>query len=130
MSNDSPEDEARVFGRYLLRREPSATAVRLYCSAMRQRPVDCSSRDATIIRLVMGNRSLLPLIDGALAFSNKRSVLREKLLIMTAILETQPEYAYLFLPQQRAAGYWIIVGLRLCAAAFRLVCGKIILCFI
>jgi hypothetical protein len=127
---NSPEDEARVFGRYLLRREPSVTAAQLYCSAMRRCPVDCNSRDEKIIRFVMRNRRLLPLIDGALAFSKKRSALRTKLLIMTAILETQPEYTELFLPQQRAAGYWIIVGFRLCAAAFRLVCGKIILAFL
>jgi hypothetical protein len=49
---------------------------------------------------------------------------------MTAILETQPEYADLFLPQEQTTGHGIIVGLRLCAAAFRLVCGKIILYFI
>ena len=130
MSNDTSEAEARAFGRYLLRREPSATAVQLYCSAIRQRRLNCSTRDEKIIRSVMRHRRLLPLIDGALAFSNKGSALREKLLLMSAILETQPEYADLFSPKQRAAGYWIIVGLRLCAAAFRLVCGRILLCFI
>jgi hypothetical protein len=130
MSNYALEDEARVFGRYLLGSEPTQAAVQLYCRAICKRAVDCSRRDDKIIRFALCNPSLLSFIDGALAFSKERSVLREKLLIMTAILETQPEHADLFLPQEQTTGHGIIVGLRLCAAAFRLVCGKIVLCFI
>ncbi|TND07661.1 MAG: hypothetical protein FD123_2980 [Bacteroidetes bacterium] len=130
MSSSPFEKEAAVFGRYLLRDEPNAQSVQLYVSAMQIRPVNCTMRDEKIIRFALQNSGCLAMIDGALAFSKRPSALREKMLVMTAILETQPAYANLFLPQQRAAGYRILMGFRLCGAAFRLLAGKMLLVFI
>lgn len=130
MSESRHEQEARVFGRYLLRSEAGANAVALYCRAMERRPVSGSERDEKIIRYALRHPRTVGLLDAALAFPARRSALREKLLVMTAILETQPEHAELFLPRRHLSGYWIIAGLRLAGAAFRLLAGKIVLGFI
>lgn len=127
MIGHSFQDEARAFGRYLLGHDPSAAAVALYVEASHKRPFTIHPGDADLIRLGVESPWMLGALDGALAFPPKRSALRDKLLLMTAILETQPEHADLFLPQARPRGYWLVVGLQLAGAAGRLLYGKIVL---
>jgi hypothetical protein len=122
--------EAEVFGRYLLGgKSPNSKSISLYISAMNLRPAAAIGRDEKILRFVLKNRWSIGMIDGALAFSKKKSIVRRKILFMSAILETQPEYADLFLPQERSWFYNIYifwVGFR---AVMKAVAGKMILLF-
>ena len=122
--------EAEVFGRYLLGgRSPNPKSISLYISAMTLRPASAIGRDEKILKFVLKNPRSIGMIDGALAFSKKKSIVRRKILFMSAILETQPEYADLFLPQERSWFYNIYifwVGFR---AVIKAVAGKMILLF-
>lgn len=122
--------EAEVFGRYLLGgKSPNAKSISLYIEAMTLRPASAIGRDEKILRFVLKNPRVIGMIDGALAFSKKKSIVRRKILFMSAILETQPEYAELFLPQERGWFYNVYifwVGFR---AVMKAIGGKMILLF-
>lgn len=123
--------EAEIFGRYLLSGTmPSAKTVSLYVSANEQKPVRLSAEEEKILAFMVRNHRTIGMIDGALAFTNPSGGIRRKLLYMSAILETQPEYADLFLPKTRSLGYTIFifwVGFR---AVSKAVAGKFLLLFI
>lgn len=123
--------EAETFGRYLLSGKiPSEKTVSLYVSANEQKPVRLSAKEEKILAFMLRNRRTIGMIDGALAFSNPSGGIRRKLLYMSAILETQPEYADLFLPKARSFGYNVFifwVGFR---AVSKAVAGKFLLLFI
>jgi hypothetical protein len=123
-------EEAEIFGRYLLSgKTPNAKSISLYISAMNLRPASAIGRDEKILKFILKNPRSIGMIDGALAFSKKKSIVRRKILFMSAILETQPEYAELFLPQERSWFYNIYifwVGFR---AVMKAIAGKMILLF-
>jgi hypothetical protein len=122
--------EAEVFGRYLLGgKSPNSKSISLYISAMTLRPASAIGRDEKILEFILKNPRSIGMIDGALAFSKKKSIVRRKILFMSAILETQPEYANIFLPQERSWFYNIYifwVGFR---AVMKAMAGKMILLF-
>ncbi len=126
--DDSYQKEAEVFGRYLLDgKNPNPKSISLYMEAMHLRPAEALGRDKKILKFMLKNKWSIGMIDGALAFSKKKSIVRRKILFMSAILETQPEYAALFLPQERSGFYNLYifwVGFR---AVMKMVAGKIIL---
>lgn len=123
--------EAEIFGRYLLGgKSPNAKSISLYENAMNLRPANAIGRDEKILKFVLKTPRSIGMIDGALAFSKKKSIVRRKILFMSAILETQPEYAELFLPQERNWFYNIYifwVGFR---AVMKAIAGKILLTFL
>lgn len=128
--SEAYQKEAEVFGRYLLGgRSPNSKSISLYISAMNLRPAAAIGRDEKILKFILKNPWSIGMIDGALAFSKKKSIVRRKILFMSAILETQPEYTDLFLPQERSWFYNIYifwVGFR---AVMKAVAGKMILLF-
>ncbi len=124
------KQEAEIFGRYLLGGKiPNTKSISLYVSSMNLRPADAIGKDEKILKFILKNQRMIGMIDGALAFSKKKSPVRRKILFMSAILETQPEYADLFLPHERNWSYNIYifwVGFR---AVMKALIGKIILVF-
>src|SRR5882672_1623057 len=99
------EQEARIFGRYLLNAEPDALCVTRYVQAMQKRPANGDAQDEKLLSLALRRPWTLGLTDGALALFKPKSALRQRLLTMTAVLETRPCYAGLFLPQERSFFY-------------------------
>jgi hypothetical protein len=122
--------EAEIFGRYLLGgKNPNAKSISLYVNAMTTRRAEPLGKDAKVLNFILKNKWAIGMIDGAEAFSKKKSVVRRKILFMSAILETQPEYTELFLPKERNWFYNIYilwVGFR---GIMKALTGKIILAF-
>ncbi len=128
--NDDFKLEAEIFGRYLLHgKNPDAKSISLYVDAMNLRPAAAIGRDEKILRFILKNKWSIGMIDGALAFSKKKSVVRRKILFMSAILETRPQYAALFLQQKRSWFYNIYIFWVGCRAILKMMCGKLILVF-
>lgn len=125
------QQEAEILGRYLLDgKSPNAKSSSLYVAAMNLRPANPLGKDEKILKFVLKNPRSIGMIDSALAFSKKKSLIRRKILFMSAILETQPEYADLFLPHERKWEYNLYifwVGFR---AVVKAVAGKIVLVFL
>jgi hypothetical protein len=129
MSHDSRK-EAEVLGRYLLGKRPDEKSISLYCEAMAAKPVTLNAREEKLFRFLLRNPWSAGMIDSALAFSRTRSAVRRKILFMSAILETRPEYAKLFLPQERSWTYNIYIFWVGSRAVMKMVAGKILLLFI
>jgi len=89
-------------GRYIVNRRPSERAIALYCAAATALFAEVEERDAVLV-FVRGNPWAIPLLDAALALVDPRAVLRRRLAIMFAILETQPELAFSGVRKQRVA---------------------------
>lgn len=109
--------EFSTFARYMLGREPPEKLVGRYVEASRIRfPSPPEGRDADLLRFAMRHPRLLPALDAACGFLRPRALLREKLLLATAILEASPDFADRFLPDK--CGLWTLVS-RIAACAFR-----------
>ena len=129
-ASDAYRKEAETFGRYLLDGKiPNEKSISLYIEAMHIRPAAAIGRDKKILAFILKNPRCIGMIDSALAFSKKKSIVRRKLLFMTAILETQPEYAELFLPQERKWSYNLFIFWVGCRAVLKMLAGKILLAF-
>ena len=116
--------EGRILARYLLGEEPGARVLSLYDAAVRHadpHPVDAA--DARVLAYALAHPWSLGALDAALALAGpRRAALRRRLLIMTAVLEVQPEYSERFLARDRRQ-VWASVLLILACAAFKAVAG-------
>jgi hypothetical protein len=101
-SPDDLELEARCFAAYLVDREPPAALIERYRRANEELlPEPAVGQDRALMDLVHARPSLLPLLDGASGLLRPASLLRRKLLVMLALLETTPELAGWFEPPAR-----------------------------
>jgi hypothetical protein len=124
MDAHSPlEREARVLTRYLLDRECPADCIDAYLRAHEiparrgwQQAPDPASRFA------LSHPWSIEVVDAAGAITRRATVLRAKLLLMSAILETSPAFADEFLARRESAVVTVIAlgwsGLRAAAACF------------
>ena len=78
---------------------------------------------------MLRNRWSVGLIDSAFSFNGKSGI-RKKILYMSAILETQPEYAGLFLPKERSWFYNLYIFWVGARAVMKMVLGKMLLWFV
>lgn len=128
------ESEARLFTRYLVGREAPDELVARYRDASRAlfyEPVD--AREAAVVAYVHRHPASLPFLEAASALLRPGSLLRNKVLMMAAVLETSPAFANDFLPRNvsltglvlrvvasgTAAVLRTLVGAALLAAASR-----------
>jgi hypothetical protein len=93
--------EARLFGRYLVGREPEPAVVERYVAANRTLFTEpLASEDAAALAFVQAHPWSVGMLDGASGLLRPGGALRSKILVMAAILETTPEHADEFLPRQ------------------------------
>jgi len=92
-------DEAAAYGRYVMGFEIDAAARDAYERAARTLGYDASD---AMTRFVQRHPWTLPALDAALALTRPDTLLRKKLLLMAAVLETRPEYSAAFLPRDRS----------------------------
>jgi len=119
--------EARAFGRYVLGRAIDDRAVELYVRALTLRGYD---GEDPVVRFCVKHRWSIAALDGALALAQKDAPLRKKLLMMAAILETQPRYSDDFLPRDASLVQALRVFAGLCVAVPRAGAGLLLLRFL
>jgi hypothetical protein len=99
-NESSLADEARLFARHLVRRDPEAALVARYGEACaRLFPAAPDATDGALLAFVRAHPWSLGPLDAALALLRPASLLRARLLVMAAILETTPVHAADFLPR-------------------------------
>lgn len=89
MNDTDLRTEARVFGRYLVGQAPSETLVERYCAA--NHAIPAVQGDDEVVAYARRHPWAVPLLDAAAGLTAGGSLLRKKLLVMTAIVETTPE---------------------------------------
>ena len=105
------EGEARVFGRYLVGRFPSAELVERYCAANAAIFTEAAGpEDLALVGFVRRHPWSVSLLDASSGLLWPGNLLRNKILLMAAILETSPEFADEFLPRD-ARPLGLFVGL-------------------
>ena len=115
----SPADlheEGALLARYLLGREPPPEAAQRSVGGCAQLFVDpASPEDSALMSFIRRHPWSLPSLDAACGLLRPRSLLRQKLILMLAILETIPGIAEAFvaMPAPR-----FVVLLRLAATGF------------
>jgi len=112
--------EARAFGRYLVGRTPPAELVARYRAAnetLFTEPV--SGEDAAIVAFARRHRWSVGPLDAATGLFRPGSALRNKILVMAAILEATPAFADEFLlpPVRPLALLLRVTGLGLATVA-------------
>jgi hypothetical protein len=123
--------EGEIIGRYLLKGKfPGERAIDLYEKALMYQPISFTPKEEKIWSFIVRNPFLIGAIDSALGFSRKNQNIRRRILYMSAILETQPEHASLFLPQERQFFYNLYIFWVGCRAVFKMFIGKTLLLFL
>ena len=106
--------EAAALGRYLLGRPAPAEALERYVEgSLRLFEGSGSREDLSIVAFIRRHSWSLPPLDAACGLLRPQSLLRQKLILMLAILETMPEVASDFLPVARPRA--LVVGRLLTA---------------
>lgn len=102
MSNQQQEilREARIFGKYLVGQSVSDATCNLYSLAIEAHGLKSTGKDEKIEKFILRFPFWIGFVDGALALTNKKSVVRKKIYVMFAVLEVVPEYCDYFLPKK------------------------------
>lgn len=99
------EEEAAIFARYLVRGVAPADVVARYREAVtRLFPDPETPRDRALLAFVRRHPWSVGCLDAAAALVARDSRLRQRLLVMAALLETTPEGAAEFLPREPGLG--------------------------
>ena len=118
--------EARTFGRYVLERDIDAVTCERYERAV----VELGYGDDATTRFAATNPWSIAALDGALAVTQPDALLRKKLLLMAAILETRPAYCDAFLPRHRLPLDTLSIGYALVRAAVQTAFGLLLRPFV
>ena len=122
--------EARQFGAYLVGIEPPEELVHRYLQAMSVLDLPVTDKDRRLLRFTNRHRWSIGFVDGALALTRPSSVIRKKLLVLTAILEATPQFADVFLPVPRRWIYGAYVMFIAVRAAFKAAIGILLIIWI
>jgi hypothetical protein len=88
----SSEKEIEVFCKYLIDIPPSEAIRTRYHEAIRILNLTLTSKEERVLSNLLKHPAVLVFVDGAFAFINPNSGIRKRLLTLSAILETDPEY--------------------------------------
>ena len=89
--SDELRDEAVLFGRYLVDRAPSEELIERYARANAVLFEQGSAADRVTLDFVRRHPWSISMLDASAGVIGGNSLLRKKLLLMTAIVETTPE---------------------------------------
>lgn len=93
-------DEARVLGRYLVGTEPPPALVARWAEAVQTLGLGPTSpADAAIVAFARRHPWSVGPLDTASGLLRRGGLLRQKLLVLAAVLEASPEFADEFLPR-------------------------------
>lgn len=116
--------EARVLTRYLLDRDCPPELVERYVKGSVARHIpDPEPRDRRIAQFAVRHPRTLPLLDAAAAITGAAPLLRAKLQLMSAVVETSTHFASEFFPRpvSRPAALLRLVGYGMSTAVKALV---------
>jgi hypothetical protein len=128
-ADDTRADEARLFGRYLVGREPSPAHVERYVAACHTHFASpLAPEDAAVLAWIRHRPWSIGMLDAACGLLRPGGALRNRVLLMAAILETSPEFADDFLPHHSGPLALVLrVGVAGAVAVANALAGAILL---
>ncbi len=124
------DKEAVILCRYLTGEDPVQTVIAEYNHAVQQSAISLTATQQNTWSRCLHHPTLLPYVDAAWSWNNPIHPLRHRIFIMLSTLEAHRKYQHYFLPVARTSSYKLIIALRLTRSAFRLLAGKVLLCFL
>lgn len=126
----SLEKEAILFTKYLTGTTPSSVLVERYAEACVKLNLSGVEEEDKYLQKILRRPFLLPFVDAALSMRSKKTLLRKKMLVMLAILETTPDYYTFFSSKNFSLFRWAMIFFRGIWAAIKYVIGSFLLLFI
>jgi len=118
--------EARIFSKYLIGIRVNDAVCLKYDIAINFHALQCEGKDKKLESFVLKFPFWIGFVDAALALTCKNSILRKKLFVMLAILETIPEYSVFFLPKRYSVLSFFKIFLTGIRSIYRFFIGIII----
>jgi hypothetical protein len=122
MLTEKQTSEADRLSKYLVGSAASHGAQQAYWKAVERLGCEMDRAESRAWERMMRSSFLLRCVDAGLALLRPASVLRKRIFIMLAVLETEPSLSDHFLPQERSGFFLVLVILRIVRAV---VCSMI-----
>lgn len=124
--NNNQNSEALVFGQYLIGQTINDATVERYNRAIEKLNYQADEWEQAIVEKAVRKPSLIPYYDAAMALRHRNALLRKKIFVMLAILETRPEYVDYFLSKEYPKSYFLnVIGIGV-RSVYRAVVGLLI----
>ena len=94
------QHEAKLFAQYLGVKVDDKVLLTKYSDAIEKLKFSLNEKEENILWYLLKMPFLLPFVDGAWAFLKPENGIRKRILIMNALIETQPQYVQFFLNQK------------------------------
>jgi len=118
--------EAQVFGQYLIGQSINEATIERYNIAIVKLDYQAEEWEKAVVARAVRKPSLIPYYDASMALRHRNALLRKKVFVMLAILETRPEYAELFLSKEYPKSYFLnVIGIGV-RSVYRAVVGLLI----
>lgn len=99
----SPPSTANLFAQYLGASPADSLLEDRYIKAVDAIALTDSEKEAAILSMVLKYPLLLPLVDSGLTYLNSSHSLRRRIIIMSALMETDTRYTHLFLQSKTSS---------------------------
>lgn len=126
---DYKKETARL-GKYLIGKIPTEKESSLYSEAMNRLNIVLDKKEENLWSFMMKNSWSIGCVDGALALKNPDSLIRKKIFVMLAILETSTENTKYFLPMNFGGLYFMKIVFAGVRSIFRAMVGIILISLI
>jgi hypothetical protein len=94
------ETEARLFAAYLGAKHPTEELIDRYCKGVEMLAIRGSYKEMKVLNKLLTRSFLLPLMDAGFGLLKPQHVIRKRLLVMAALIETDKTYTHLFILEQ------------------------------
>ena len=92
--------EAKLFAQYLGAKANDDALLIKYTDAIEKLKLSLSEKEENVLRYLLKMPFLLSFADGAWAFLNPKNGIRKRILVMSALIETEPQYVQFFLNEK------------------------------
>ncbi len=122
--------EAQVFAKYLGAKIDDGILLQKYINAIEKLKINLTEKEQKILYYLHKMPYLLPFADGAWALLNPKNGIRRRILIMSALIETQSQYLQYFLNQRDLSFSIIRLVFRGLLAVMRAIFGVFLILFL
>jgi|GEM_PF-4057567 len=103
MMNQQLLAEATLFAKYVGANKNDHELQNRYCNAIQLLQLPLTEKEATVLNKLIGMPFLLPAIDGGYALLQPNNTIRKRILVMSALMETDAKYTHHFLVQHNTS---------------------------
>jgi hypothetical protein len=125
MPDSALKAEAGRFAHYLLNKKPQDWVIQLYVNAVKKRVASSDPGEQQLFDFAAKHGWSIGLIDSGLALTRPESEFRMRILLMFAILETDPICCNIFLPKKRNRFYLLAIVFHSARAFLKAIAGSL-----